>query len=273
MLYIYPVEKCHMKLTFFKFHGTGNDFVMVDNRDMLFSKNDTNLINRLCHRRFGIGADGLILLENPDNVGDDFKMVYFNADGNQSSMCGNGGRCLVAFARFLNIIKDSANFTAIDGSHSATIKDEIVSLKMQNVDATNFNEKTIFLDTGSPHHIIYTNEVGDIDIKKEGRKIRYSVTYEKDGGTNVNYVQTVDQNSFLVRTYERGVEDETYSCGTGVTAVAISSHAMGKTLSKEVLLKTPGGDLTVSFEEEKGHYFNIWLKGPAEFVFKGEIEC
>ena len=262
-----------MKIDFYKFHGTGNDFIMVDNRDLIFSKNDTNLIHRLCHRRFGIGADGLILLENGEDEEDDFKMVYFNADGNQSSMCGNGGRCLVAFAKYLNVINDTAIFTAIDGKHSANIIDGLISLKMQDVDASDLNGKAIFLDTGSPHHIIFTEEVGDINVKNKGQKIRYSEQYESSGGTNVNFVQQTGENNFLVRTYERGVEDETYSCGTGVTAVAIAVNALDMSPSSEIILKTRGGDLRVSFEREEENYYNIWLTGPAQFVFKGEIEC
>lgn len=262
-----------MKINFFKFHGTGNDFIMVDNRELQFSKNDTNLIHKLCHRRFGIGADGLILLENSENEEDDFKMVYFNADGNQSSMCGNGGRCLVSFAKYLNVIESSAIFTAIDGQHSAVIKDGLVSLKMQDVDASDLNGKSIFLDTGSPHHIIFTEEVGDIDVKAKGQKIRYSDLYEPAGGTNVNFVQQTGEDQFLVRTYERGVEDETFSCGTGVTAVAIAVNALGMSPLADINLKTRGGDLRVSFEREKENYFNIWLTGPAQFVYKGEVEC
>lgn len=262
-----------MNLTFYKFHGTGNDFIMVDNRDNNFSKNDTNLINLLCHRRFGIGADGLILLEKPEVEGDDFKMVYYNSDGNQSSMCGNGGRCLVAFAKYLKIIVKKAKFTAIDGPHEALIKDKIISLKMQNVEAKNLNENFLFLNTGSPHHIIFTEEVDEVDVKAEGAKIRYSSSYESSGGTNVNFVQPAGEDAFFVRTYERGVEDETYSCGTGVTAVALAVHATGKATSNRIKLKTPGGDLEVKFTKEDETFTNVWLTGPAEFVFKGEIIC
>lgn len=262
-----------MNVVFYKFHGTGNDFIMVDNRDYIFPKNDTNLINKLCDRRFGIGADGLILLENGDDVDDNFKMVYFNADGNQSSMCGNGGRCIVAFAKYFGIIDKTASFTAIDGKHLAVINGQEVSLKMQDVDASDLNEAALFLDTGSPHHIEFTDEVGDIDVKGQGSKIRYSSKYEESGGTNVNYVQQDGDNDFLVRTYERGVEDETYSCGTGVTAVALAVHALGRTTAREIKLKTRGGDLKVSFDQKEEQYFNIWLTGPAEYVFKGEIEC
>ena len=245
---------------------------MVDNRKKHFSKNDTNLINRLCHRRFGIGADGLILLEDPEIEGDDFKMVYFNADGNESTMCGNGGRCLVAFAKFLGVIENGGKFTAIDGPHEAKITGDIISLKMQDVDAENLNREALFLDTGSPHHIIFTNKVSSIDVKAEGAKIRYSKVYEEMGGTNVNFVQP-EEDSFLVRTYERGVEDETYSCGTGVTAVALAAHATGMTQQEKVKLSTPGGMLEVSFENENGTYRNVWLTGPAQFVFEGEVVC
>ena len=261
-----------MKLTFYKYQGTGNDFVMIDNRDLKISKNDTKLIGRLCDRKFGIGADGLILLENSDDPQDDFKMVYFNSDGNESSMCGNGGRCLVAFAKFLNIIEDSARFTAIDGIHDATIQNGIVSLKMQDVPEVSSNEDFLFLDTGSPHHVAFSENIGLKDIKKEGAEIRYSDRYGK-AGTNVNFVEAVSEGAFSVRTYERGVEDETLSCGTGVTAVAIAAYESGKTKSEEVKLITQGGELSVKFRKTEEGYSDIWLSGPAVQVFKGEIEC
>lgn len=261
-----------MKLTFYKYQGTGNDFVMIDNRNHKVSKNDTKFVNRLCDRKFGIGADGLILLENSENLKDDLKMVYFNADGNESSMCGNGGRCLVAFAKLLGIITNSARFTAIDGVHEATIKNAIVSLKMQEVNNVSENKDFIFLDTGSPHHIIFTKDVSAIDIRKEGSGIRYSDRY-KDAGTNVNFVEEISDNTFSVRTYERGVEDETLSCGTGVTAVALAAYQFGKTNSEKVKLVTPGGDLSVTFKKTEKGFSDIWLSGPAELVFKGEIVC
>ena len=262
-----------MKVIFHKFHGTGNDFIMIDNRGEIFPKNDTNLIHHLCHRRFGIGADGLILLESSSEANESFKMVYFNADGNQSSMCGNGGRCIVAFANHLEIIGSEALFNAIDGQHQDIIKDGKVSLKMMDVNAEDLNENELFLDTGSPHKIIFSDNVGDIDVKKEGSLIRYSEKYESEGGTNVNFVQQTAEDSFLVRTYERGVEDETYSCGTGVTAVALAVNAIGKTKSKTIYMETPGGKLEVSFDKSERGYQNIWLTGPTENVFKGEIKC
>lgn len=262
-----------MMVNFYKFHGTGNDFIMIDNRGDIFPKNNTNLIHHLCHRRFGIGADGLILLESSHVENEDFKMVYFNADGNQSSMCGNGGRCIVAFANHLGMIGSETIFNAIDGQHQAFINDGKVSLKMMDVNAEDLNENELFLDTGSPHKIIFSDNVGDIDVKKDGSKIRYSEKYESDGGTNVNFVQQTGAESFLVRTYERGVEDETYSCGTGVTAVALAVNAIGKTKSTIIYLETPGGKLEVSFEKSESGYHNIWLTGPTENVFKGEIKC
>ena len=261
-----------MKLTFYKYQGTGNDFVMVDNRDLKISKNDTKLINHLCDRKFGIGADGLILLENSEDYKDNFKMVYFNADGNESSMCGNGGRCLVAFAQFLGLVKNSARFTAIDGVHDARIEEGIVSLKMQDVKSISKEEDFLFLNTGSPHHVIFSENIGLKDIKKEGAQIRYSDLYA-NGGTNVNFVETLTSDSFSVRTYERGVEDETLSCGTGVTAVALAAYESGKTKSEKVNLITPGGKLAVSFKKSENGFTDIWLSGPAVQVFKGEILC
>ncbi|MUP47021.1 diaminopimelate epimerase [Gramella sp. BOM4] len=262
-----------MKLTFYKYQGTGNDFVMIDNRDQKLSKNNTKIIQRLCDRKFGIGADGLILLENPEVEGDDFKMVYFNADGNESSMCGNGGRCLVAFAKFLGIVNDKARFTAIDGAHEAVIENGLVSLKMQDVKEVNQFENFMFLDTGSPHHVLFSEDIAKTDIKKEGAEVRYSDRYKKTGGTNVNFVQELSEDSFSVRTYERGVEDETLSCGTGVTAVALAAFVSGKTQAEKVKLITQGGELSVSFKKKGDHFEDIWLTGPAEYVFKGEIVC
>ena len=254
-----------MELTFFKYQGTGNDFVMIDNRQQLFNKNNTELIARLCDRRFGIGADGLILLENHPEV--DFKMVYYNADGNLSSMCGNGGRCITRFAEYLGLIAKKATFEAVDGYHEAFIKDDIISLKMNNVDKVVITNEHIYLDTGSPHHVEIVDNVATYDVKTNGKYIRYH-TYG-DAGANVNFVTSVGNDIFSVRTYERGVEDETLSCGTGVTAVAIAMFEMGKTTSNHVKLETPGGQLAVRFSKTGERYEQIFLEGPAEQVFKG----
>tara|TARA_R110002049_G_scaffold138450_6_gene298555 strand:- start:2305 stop:3078 length:774 start_codon:yes stop_codon:yes gene_type:complete len=257
-----------MEHTFYKYQGTGNDFVMIDNRQHNFPKNDTKRIEHLCDRRFGIGADGLILLENHTDL--DFKMVYYNADGNESSMCGNGGRCLVAFAKHLGLIKDKAVFEAIDGLHHATIENDMVKLQMLDVDVVEKHKNHTFLNTGSPHHVQFEDHINDFDIKTVGAKIRYGEPYIK-AGSNVNFVKKISDSSFRVRTYERGVEDETLSCGTGVTAVAIAMHAIGETSKNRIDLEVEGGKLQVSFDVENGVYKNVWLIGPAKFVFKGAI--
>lgn len=263
-----------MQLTFYKYQGTGNDFVMIDNRMEVISKNNTKLINQLCDRKFGIGADGLILLEDPDEDGLDFKMVYFNSDGNQSSMCGNGGRCIIAFASFLGIIKDNCKFSAIDGLHEGKISDNgSVGLKMNDVQEIHEETHFTFLDTGSPHHVVFSEKIKDLDIKKEGAEIRYSDQYAETGGTNVNFVEIIDASSLRIRTYERGVENETLSCGTGATAAAIAAFSNGKVHSSSVSLATEGGSLRVDFEPGKQGFSNIWLEGPARQVFKGEIPC
>ena len=258
-----------MILTFYKYQGTGNDFVMVDNRQYIFPKNNTKLVARLCDRKFGIGADGLILLENSKMA--DFKMVYFNADGNTSTMCGNGGRCLVAFAEYLGIISHRANFEAIDGIHVATIDNDIINLKMIDVDTINQFDEHLFLDTGSPHHVTFVDTIKNVNVKISGRKIRYGAPYFEKG-SNVNFVEKIDENTFKVRTYERGVEDETLSCGTGVTAVAIASHKAKKTKNTTVFIETPGGMLEVSFDFDNNTYKNVFLKGAATLVFKGEVQ-
>ncbi|SHI48862.1 diaminopimelate epimerase [Flavobacterium haoranii] len=259
-----------MKFTFYKYQGTGNDFVMIDNRQKNFPKNDTKLVAFLCDRRFGIGADGLILLENHDKY--DFRMVYYNSDGNESSMCGNGGRCLVAFAKHLNVVDKKAEFEAIDGYHFATIDTEgIVSLQMIDVDKVDVENTYTFLNTGSPHHIEFVENVRNVNVKEKGASIRYSDLYGKQG-SNVNFVSPLENDKFAVRTYERGVEDETLSCGTGVTAVAIALFENKKVFQNEVAMQVEGGELKVKFEEDNGTYKNVFLIGPAKFVFKGEIE-
>ncbi|MFL9844801.1 diaminopimelate epimerase [Flavobacterium rhizosphaerae] len=259
-----------MEYTFYKYQGTGNDFVMVDNRDKLFPKNDTKLIERLCDRKFGIGADGLILLENDSNA--DFRMVYYNSDGNESSMCGNGGRCIVAFANFLEIIDTETDFLAIDGRHHATISDGgSISLKMKDVNTVSVYQDYTFLDTGSPHHVELVDDLLNLDVKKIGAGIRYSDMYG-ERGANVNFVKQSGTDTFSVRTYERGVEDETLSCGTGVTAVALAMKAMGKAEGNTIILHTPGGELIVSFKQNDKQFSDIYLTGPAKFVFRGDIE-
>lgn len=253
---------------FYKYQGTGNDFVMIDNRLQTFEKNDTERIAQLCDRRFGIGGDGLILLENHDTY--DFRMVYYNADGNESTMCGNGGRCLVAFANQLNVISNTCVFEAIDGLHHAEITNDIVKLQMQDVASIDVKPNHVFLDTGSPHHVQFEDAIADFDIKTIGAKIRYGTPYN-ESGSNVNFVKKISDSTFRVRTYERGVEDETLSCGTGVTAVAIAMHSLKETSKTSINLKVEGGDLQVSFDVENGIYNNVWLIGSAKLVFEGAI--
>jgi len=259
-----------MKVIFYKYHGTGNDFIIIDNFTEAAPVLSKKQIKQLCHRHFSIGADGLMYLSKEE--GFDFKMQYYNADGNESTMCGNGGRCLVKFAQKVGIHKSNYHFIAIDGDHDAEIDtDGTVSLKMKNVDKVEFHNGYSILNTGSPHFVKFTNNVKDVDVVATGKDVRYSSAFEKDG-INVNFVETMSEDRIFVRTYERGVEDETYSCGTGVTAAALIA-AHNENGFNTVDVKTIGGNLSVEFDKiDDEHFENIWLCGPAEFVFKGEVE-
>ena len=253
-----------MNLTFYKYQGTGNDFVMIDNRANIFPKENVTIISKLCDRHFGIGADGVILIEN--DIETDFKMIYFNADGSQT-FCGNGARCAVVFAKYLNIIDTKTTFTAVDGEHYAEIENNTVSLKMIDVNDLVINGKSIFVYTGTQHHVELVDDLDNFAVFEKGKEIRYSY---KDPGSNVNFVHKINSDTFRVRTYEKGVEDETLACGTGVTAVAIAMHATKKTNSSTINLPVEGGKLEVSFTENNGIYTNVFLKGPATFVFQGK---
>jgi diaminopimelate epimerase len=254
-----------MNISFYKYQGTGNDFVMIDNRIDCFPKNDIEFVKKLCDRRFGIGADGLILLEEHPLL--DFRMVYYNADGNLSSMCGNGGRCIVKFAKQLGIIGDYTKFEAVDGLHEATIIEGQVLLRMNDVKNIIISEDHTFLNTGSPHHVELVENLKEFDVKINGASLRHTI-YGTDGA-NVNFVEQTGENIFSVRTYERGVEDETLSCGTGVTAVALSLFETRVVDYNRVTLRTLGGILKVRFDHSNGIYSNVYLEGPASFVFKG----
>jgi diaminopimelate epimerase len=258
-------------IPFYKYQGAGNDFIMIDQRvHQYISLSDKELVNAMCDRRFGIGADGLILLENGSD-GQDFQMIYFNADGSQSSMCGNGGRCIVAFANYLKCIQHTCTFNAIDGLHDAkVVKKDWIELKMIEVNTVEIGNDYYLLNTGSPHFVVFVEDIDDIDVYENGREIRYSARFKKQG-VNVNFVEILpDGKGIQVATYERGVEAETFSCGTGVTAAAIAYYLKSNNNQTKIPIKTKGGNLEVSFDHTKEtHFSNIWLCGPATKVFKG----
>ena len=260
-----------MKYTFYKYQGTGNDFIMLDGRSKKFLMPSEEQINKLCHRQFGIGADGLIVILKHKQA--DFEMLYFNADGKPGSLCGNGGRCTIAFAKQLGIIKNKTKFMAYDGLHvgSIDIKTKLVTLKMNDVKQIAFKGDAYELNTGSPHFVVFNQEVKNLDVFKEGRKIRNSKSYRAQG-INVNFV-AVHNNALYVRTYERGVENETLSCGTGITAASIAFALLNKTQKKyNIPIETLGGTLQVSFKTiNHTHFTDIYLTGPAHLVYSGEI--
>ncbi|MBK7667025.1 MAG: diaminopimelate epimerase [Sphingobacteriaceae bacterium] len=259
-----------MQISFDKYQGTGNDFILIDNR-----KKEIQLsieqVAFLCNRHFGIGADGLMLLELEPGV--DFKMVYFNSDGNESSMCGNGGRCITAYAKSLGLINDKARFIAIDGLHEATISGvNQVSLKMNDVKSIESGDDFFFLNTGSPHYVKFVESVKEYNVFEEGKKIRNNERFAAEG-TNVNFIEKTEDGVF-VRTYERGVENKTLSCGTGVTAAALVAAINGVASQKNSCkISTLGGSLNVKFDKVlESNFYNIWLEGPADFVFHGSIK-
>jgi diaminopimelate epimerase len=258
-----------MQIYLYKYQGTGNDFIILDNRKKDYSDLTAAHIRHICDRKFGVGADGLMLLN--EKAGYDFEMRYFNSDGRESSMCGNGGRCLVKFAYHQGIHKNVYKFYAIDGDHEAEIDtDNTVALKMKDVESISKFHGDYILNTGSPHYIKMATDVMNLDVYKKGREIRYSKDFEKEG-INVNFVEQLDEDKIMVRTYERGVEDETLSCGTGVTAAALICYHNENGFN-DVLVKTPGGNLTVEFDRlDDEKYNNIWLCGPAEKIFEGSM--
>lgn len=260
-----------MKIHFYKYQGAGNDFILVDNRGLLVNHSNPGLISRLCDRRFGIGADGIMFLQNRE--GYDFEMIYYNADGQPSSMCGNGGRCIVAFAKYLGIIGNETNFLAVDGPHYAKISDsgEWVSLQMIDVDTITMDDNAYVLNTGSPHYIELVTGLADKNVYADGYTIRNNETYRANG-ININFVEPTDQGYF-VRTFERGVENETYACGTGVTAVALAmAKHNGQTGHTNTPIKVLGGDLNIRFNYDGEKFTDIFLEGPAVMVFEGEAE-
>ncbi len=256
-----------MKIEFYKYQGTGNDFIMIDNRCNAFDRNNHQKVVELCERRFGIGADGLILIENAE--GYDFEVVYFNADATQS-LCGNGSRCAVKFAEYLGIINSQTTFLAIDGGHEAVIEGDIVKLKMNDVNEVEQGGDYFLIDTGSPHYIQFLDDNQNIDIVERGRAIRYNDRFKKQG-VNVNFVQVKGEKSLNVRTYERGVEGETFSCGTGVTACAIAHGINQGFKGKQTIdIETKGGALSIDLNIiENNKVADIWLNGPGKAVYSG----
>ena len=260
-----------MQLNFFKYEGAGNDFILIDNRNSTFCLFDKpELIKKLCDRHFGIGADGLMVLQLKE--GFDFEMIYYNADGFPGSMCGNGGRCITAFAKHLELINKETNFLAVDGPHYARISEKAdwVSLQMIDVKDISNDGDAFILNTGSPHYVLSVTDLKKMDVFTEGKAIRCNERYNAEG-INVNFVEDMGDHYF-VRTYERGVENETYACGTGVTAVALVM-AKKKNLAGHIqtLLIVPGGELKVTFDYDGNTFSKIFLEGPVKFVFSGII--
>ena len=255
-----------MELTFVKYQGTGNDFVMIDNSTLQYEPLTISQIQHICSRRFGVGADGLILIEQGNGV--DFTMNYYNADGSQS-FCGNGGRCAVAFAYQLGLISSECKFRAIDGIHyAAVLANNRIKLRMGEISAIERIEQDYYIHTGSPHYIRFTDS-NDLDIVDFGRTIRYNQRF-KDEGTNVNIARP-QKNHIEVQTYERGVEDETYSCGTGVTAVALVHASTLAENEGTTCIQTKGGELNVYWKKQNGMFTEVYLEGPATLVYEGKI--
>ncbi len=264
-----------MKIHFYKYQATGNDFILIDNRNEKITFTNEQ-IKRLCDRRFGIGADGIMLIEKDPAV--TFNLVYYNSDGSQS-LCGNGSRAAIHFAAHLGMLNSTASFNAHDGVHDAELLPSgIVRLSMNPVNEIKKAERDFFINTGSPHYVRFVNNIHDYPVREEGKKIRYSEKFASQNGTNVNFVELLPDNTIYVRTYERGVENETLSCGTGVTAAALAATAKG--YKSPVAIKTTGGELSVEFKSgqaglpigQAGAFTDIYLIGPAKMVFEGDLE-
>lgn len=256
-------------IPFHKYQGTGNDFVLIDQRQQKhIQREDQALIEKMCNRHFGIGADGLILLQQHESA--NFEMVYFNADGRESTMCGNGGRCIVAFAHHLGVFEQHCTFVAIDGLHEAKVNGNQVELKMMDVSRVERYDDFYFLNTGSPHYVSFHPTLAEVDVVPKGKLIRYGARFQPNG-TNVNFVE-VTSDGLTVATYERGVEDETLSCGTGVTAAALA-YAIDNQHLRDVNIQTKGGKLMVRFQPSSHGFDNIWLCGLAQRVFEGTYFC
>ncbi len=256
-------------MKFYKYHGTGNDFIIINNFSGEIKNLTKETIKFLCDRHFGIGADGLIILNKHFEY--DFEMDYYNADGSGATLCGNGGRCIVAFAKKAGIINEETEFLASDGLHQAKVNSSgIVELKMNDADKVSGAGEDYTCFTGSPHYITFVIELEKINVYNEGRNIRYSEKY-KDSGTNVNFVEILNPVTINVRTYERGVENETLSCGTGSVASVLTHAQINNVASAQYTVNVKGGALKVRFEKKNEKFVNIYLIGSATFVFEGTV--
>lgn len=256
-----------MRLSFYKYQGTGNDFIVVDDRQKKFVNYSNELLQKLCGRRLGIGADGFIVLRDHEEY--DFEMIYHNADGSQS-LCGNGSRCAVHLAQQLGMIDKEAYFLTTDGAHQAHIKKDLIHVKMHDVTEIKKLPEGYWLDTGSPHYVTWAENLANLDVHKKGKEIRNSEPFQKEG-VNVNFVQRKEDGTLAIRTYERGVEAETLSCGTGATAVALAASLEG--ITSPVTINAKGGTLQVSFtKKSEQHFQDIYLIGPAQQVYQGTID-
>ena len=263
-----------MDLDFCKYEGAGNDFILLDGRGWDFELSGES-IRILCDRHIGIGADGLMVLSEEE--GYDFRMRYYNSDGGEVNMCGNGGRCIVLFAEHLGIGSAEKFFVGMDGDHHARIitmgdNTAFVELEMIDVNSFEYMDKAFFLNTGVPHYVEFVDDVSKVDVTGRGREIRNSIRFKPTGGTNVNFVEIAGPGYIKVRTHERGVENETLACGTGATAAAIATYLFAQNDNTDFMVNVPGGELEVSFTARNNQYFSdIRLSGPARKVFDGKI--
>lgn len=256
-----------MKLEFDKYQGAGNDFIIIDGND-LETELSQEQIEYLCDRKFGIGADGLMIIYPSEK--NDFEMKYYNSDGIEGSMCGNGGRCIARYAHTQQIADNEMIFKAVDGEHSAVISYDIVSISMNDVKDILEYKDGIFLNTGSPHFVKFVNDIHNLDVYSEGKSISNEERFAPER-TNVNFVE-IGEEFTKIATFERGVEDETLACGTGAVAAAIAIYSSKQNSELPILLKAKGGNLSVDFSTSDNMYQEIILSGPAEFVFSGIIE-
>ena len=258
-----------MIIPFNKYEGTGNDFIIVENSTRLLDHNDNNIFKKLCDSRFGIGADGLILIE--ESPGYDFRMLYYNADGSPGEMCGNGGRCAAHFVMKHFTGSRDLSFLAGDGPHTARVAgDDFIEISVRDVTEARKTPDGILVNTGVPHLVIFADDTELADFVTFARGLRYSPRYAPEG-VNVN-LATVTDNGLTIRTYERGVEDETLSCGTGATASVIAAALTGKIVTGDARVSVRGGELQIRYVNDGEGASEIFLAGPATFVFSGEIE-